>query len=497
MQELTLDPVRFAVEHRTQDGDGGPTLRVFETAPEGRELLRFDCFEQTPHWHLAPWQEDRVTTLDREADNVSWTMAQLSSDLDGLLARAGLQGAHTRAAQRAAALRAVEGAMRNPPFDPDALTVDALRQRKGEKWSRYPADTLAAWVADMDFPVAQPIRKALLRATLSDDLGYPLNPTAEGLPTLFSARMRERFAWSVDPHRVEMITDVVQGIFVALLTCTDEGDGVVIQTPIYPPFLGAVQHTGRRVVEAPLVAGTARFEIDFDALAAALDGARMLLLCHPHNPTGRAFERAELERIAELAVERDVVVVSDEIHGDLVYPGRVHVPLASLGPQIEARTLTLTSASKAFNIAGLRLATAAFGSVELKRRFQGIPRHARGGINAMGMAATEAAWRHSQPWLDQVLAYLDENRRLVQRFVGEEMPGVKHRLPEATYLYWLDCNALDLPESPYDFFLNRARVATNDGRSFGPPGDGCVRINFATSRAILTEILERMAKSVS
>ncbi len=143
MQELTLDPVRFSVEHRTQDGDGGPTLRVFEAGRERRELLRFDCFDQTPHWHLAPWGDDRVTSLDREQDNISWTMAQLSADLDGLLARAGLEGAHTLAADRASALRAVELAMRNPPLELDELTVDALRQRKGQKWSRSGPDTLA------------------------------------------------------------------------------------------------------------------------------------------------------------------------------------------------------------------------------------------------------------------------------------------------------------------------------------------------------------------
>jgi cystathionine beta-lyase len=496
--ELSLGPLRLVIEHRALDGDGGPTLRLYEAAAEQRELLRFDCFEKTPHWHLGPWGPDRISRLDPADDNVAWTLEQLRGDLAGLLSRAGLES-DGQIADAAAdeALRRVELAMRNPPAELDDLSIDRLRQRTGEKWTRYPDDALAAWVADMDFPVAAPIQRALQRSLDVGDLGYPHNPSSADLPSLFAERAAERWGWQLDPRSVEVLTDVVQGIFIGLLGYSDAGDGIVIQTPIYPPFLGAVQETGRRVTESPLVRGAERYEIDFDQLRAAVDpGSRVLLLCHPHNPTGRAFERAELEGLAELVLERDLVVISDEIHADLVFPGHVHIPFATLGPEIEARTLTLSSASKAFNIAGLRCAVAAFGSADLKRRFLSLPRHARGGIGGPGLAASDAAWRHSQPWLDQVMAYLDENRRLLGRFVRERLPGIVYRAPEATYLAWLDCRALELPEGPYAFFLEKARVAISNGVSFGAPGEGFVRLNFATSRAILTEILERMAKAV-
>jgi cystathionine beta-lyase len=208
------------------------------------------------------------------------------------------------------------------------------------------------------------------------------------------------------------------------------------------------------------------------------------------------FERHELEGLAALAIERDLVVISDEIHCDLVYSGRTHVPFATLGPEVEARTITLTSASKTWNIAGLRCAVAAFGSDALKRRFLTVPRHLRGGIGTLGLLATEVAWRHGEPWAARALAYLDGNRRFIADFLRERLPAVRYAPPEATYLAWLDCRALELPGSPQRFFLERAGVALSDGAVFGTAGEGFVRLNFATSRAIVAEILERMAKAV-
>jgi len=225
-------------------------------------------------------------------------------------------------------------------------------------------------------------------------------------------------------------------------------------------------------------------------------GTRAILLCHPHNPTGRVLRRAELEGIAALALERDLVVVSDELHGDLVLPGAEHVPFASLGPEVEARTITLTAASKAFNIAGLRCAVAVFGSDSLRRRFLELPRHLRGGLGILGIEATRAAWRFADPWREAVVAKLAENRRLVAERVAEALPGVRFHPPEATYFAWLDCRALGLEPSPFRFFLDRARVAFSDGASFGRPGAGFVRLNFATSRALVTEAIERAAKAL-
>jgi cystathionine beta-lyase len=233
-----------------------------------------------------------------------------------------------------------------------------------------------------------------------------------------------------------------------------------------------------------------------DDLRRKAPGAKLVLLCNPHNPTGRVLARAELDAVVEVAREHDLVIVSDEIHADLVYPGARHVPTALLGPEAEVCTVALLSASKAFNLAGLRCAVAVFGADALRRRFLGVPRHLRGGLGAPGLEATLAAWRHADPWLAQVLSLLEANRDFTAEFVARELPGVRHVPPQATYLAWLDCRALDLAPSPYEFFLREAKVALSDGRAFGPPGQGHVRLNFATSRAILTEALERMAKAL-
>jgi cystathionine beta-lyase len=375
----------------------------------------------------------------------------------------------------------------------DALEVGRLRRRRGEKWALYGPDVLPAWVAEMDFPLAEPVRRAVEQALSLDDLGYPLHPRPSELPALFAERMQARFGWRPDPHRVEVIADVVQGIYVALTQFAAPGEGVVVQTPIYPPFLEAVAETGRRLVENPLVRA-GRYEIDFEQLRSALDpGTRILLLCNPHNPSGRVFERRELEALAEVALAQRLVVVADEIHADLVHGPHRHIPFASLGAEVEARTVTLTSATKAFNIPGLRCAVAHFGSAELNRRFLGVPRAARGGLGALGQAATLAAWREGEPWLERVLAYLAGNRDLVARFVAERLPGIVHVAPEASYLAWLDCRALQLEPTPQRFFLAHARVALSPGESFGRPGAGFARLNFGTSRAILDEILERLA----
>jgi cystathionine beta-lyase len=380
----------------------------------------------------------------------------------------------------------------------DRLDPAQLRRRRGEKWALHPPDVLPAWVAEMDFPLAAPVRRVVEEALALDDLGYPLEVRRDDLPALFAARMAERYGWSPDPGRVELLSDVVQGLYLALDRLSAPGDGVVVQTPVYPPFLAAVRQTGRRQVESPLrrsgEEGGGGWAMELEDLRRVLDpGTRMLLLCNPQNPTGRVFTRAELEALAELALAHDLVVVSDEIHADLIYPGHRHVAFASLGADVEARTVTLSSASKAFNIPGLRCAVAAFGSAALHRRFLTVPRPLRGGLGALGLAATRAAWTEGGPWLEAVRAYLLGNRARVAAFVEAELPGVEHVPPEASYLAWLDCRALGLGPSPQRFFLEHARVALSAGEAFGRPGTGFVRLNFATSRGLLDEILARLA----
>jgi cystathionine beta-lyase len=496
MFERTLGSVRLQVEHRAPGSEGGPTLRV-RRASDGRELLRFDCFARGAHWHRDPDGPDEITALAPELDALEWTLAELRRDLSGYVARAGGPPLAPPAADLGAALAEVEVALRHPPYDFDAVDPAVKRTSRGEKWTVYPTEALPLWVADMDFAVAQPIRRVLQRAVDHSDLGYPIHPLPTDLTDVFAARAKQRFGWAVEPRRVEILTDVMQGVYVGLQQLCAPGDGVVVQTPVYAPFLRAVEETGRRLAENPLALGAAGYEIDLDGFRRAAAGARVLLLCHPHNPSGRVFRRAELEAMAEAVLRHDLFVVSDEIHGDLQLAGERFAPFASLSPEVAARTLTLTSASKAWNVAGLRTAVAVFGSDEIRRRFLAVPRHVRGGINLLGLEATRAAWLHGQPWLDAALAYLAGNRELVASRVGSALPGVRHHPPEATYLAWLDCRELRLEPSPFRFFLERAKVALSDGATFGKPGEGFVRLNFATSRRLVAEALERMAKALA
>lgn len=372
-------------------------------------------------------------------------------------------------------------------------SLERLRARGGAKWQAFGPDVLPAWVADMDFEIADAIRAALEETIACNSLGYTLPFDRAGLDEVFCARQRARFAWEIAPAQVEFFSDVVQAIYLALLTLTEPGDGVLITTPIYPPFLGAVAETGRRADLCTLVRGPGGYEIDFDALARAVDGrTRLLLLCHPHNPTGRAFHRTELVRLAEFALARDLWVVADEIHADLMLDARAHVPFAALGPEIAARTLTLTSPSKPFNIAGLCLAVGVFGSEALRNRFHALPPHVRGGRSAFGLAGASAAWTVGQPWLDGVIEQLRANRAQVAAFVRERWPDVVHIPPEATYLAWLDFRALGLGCEPHRFFLENAKVALGEGPAFGAPGEGFVRLNFATTPALLDTVLTRM-----
>lgn len=380
----------------------------------------------------------------------------------------------------------------------DGLDLDVLYSRKSEKWHTYPREILPAWVAEMDFPLAAPVERVLREAIDRWDIGYPIAPNATGLREAFAERMSERFAWTIDPTRAEILTEVVQGLFVSLYAYAKPGQGVVVQTPIYSPFLSAVEETGRRLVENRLADEPERWQIDWDGLEAGIDSeTRVLLFCNPHNPTGRVFTRSELERLAEVVLRHDLVIVTDEIHSDLVYDGRSHIPFASLGPEVAAHTVTLTSASKSFNLPGLRCAIAHFGSRELQQRFTGaFPRHVRGGMGLLGMYATIAAWREGQPWLDEVVAYLESNRDHVARCLALRFPGIRFHPVEGTYLAFLDCSALELGPSPVKHFYTRGRVALSDGRSFGPGFEQFVRLNFATSREILDQVLDRMSAAL-
>ncbi len=373
------------------------------------------------------------------------------------------------------------------------LSIDQLRARSGGKWKMYPSDVLPAFVADMDFRVAPSIQAAVERFTEKNDYGYGQMTDTAALFEAFSEWMARRHNWRPDPTLTHAQTYVVQGLLATMVAFSEPGDGVIVQTPIYPPFLRYTGESGRRVIENPLVHDGDRLVLDVEGLEKAAAQATMILLCSPHNPSGRVFTRTELESIATIAATHNLTIISDEIHADLVYPGATHTPMETIDAAAE-RTVTLTSATKGFNIPGLRTSIAHFGSAGLKERFdKKFPVHLLGGPNRIGVAATIAAWCEAEDWLNSVMLYLDRNRRRVADWAVQADLG--HYLPESTYLAWLDCRRLDLPAgiTLQQHFLEQAKVALSEGSDFGEPGKGHVRLNFATSAEILEDILGRLS----
>lgn len=370
--------------------------------------------------------------------------------------------------------------------------LDTLRRRRGRKWSRYPADVLPAWIADMDFLPAPSIRETLLEALDSGDLGY--GPTAElsGMAESFAQWAARRWQWRIDPAAVLVMPDVVGGIANCIEALTAPGDAVLVQTPIYPPFLGCVRGSGRTLVTSALVDN----EIDFDDLERAIvtAGVRMLLLCNPHNPSGRCLTSRELDQLAALALRHGVTIVSDEVHADLVYAGYRHIPVASLAEDIARFTVTLNAASKAFNIAGLRAAVCVAENADLRRRLRALPSQRWTPFSTLGIRASLAAWSDAgEAWLDACMQHLQGLRDHHIHRLPVSCRGIACTKPQAGYLAWLDCRGLALSIEPAEFLLEHARVALSAGHEFGLPGRGHARLNFATSAAILEQIIERMA----
>ena len=373
------------------------------------------------------------------------------------------------------------------------LSLDELRRRTSVKWRRYAPDVLPAWVAEMDVPLAQPVARALTDAVTGGDTGYPVGTTYAEALAEFAAT---RWGWQFDIDHTAIVPDVMLGIVEVLKLVTGPGDAVVVNVPVYPPFYQFVEHLDRRIVEAPL---TAEHRIDLSALDAAFDrataGARAAayLLCSPHNPTGTVHTRKELSAVAELAARYGVRVLVDEIHAPLVYPDATHLPYLSLPGTEDA--FALLSASKAWNLAGLKAALAVAGR-DAAKDLARMPEEVSHGPSHLGVIAHGAALRHGGPWLDSLLAGLDENRRLLGDLLEKDLPAVGYCPPQGTYLAWLDCQALNLPDDPAAVFLERGRVAVNSGLAFGTGGAGRVRLNFATSPELLTEAVRRMASAL-
>jgi len=378
---------------------------------------------------------------------------------------------------------------------PDFDRIIDRRQTESDKWRRYPEDVLPLWVADMDFAVPDAVVRALEQRVAHPIFGYGRPPDA--LHEVLQERLALLYDWHVGVEDVFFCPGVVSGFNVACRAVAAPGDDILVEAPVYPPMLTAPENTACACQVVPLIEGRERYEHDFDALKKAItERTSLFLLCNPHNPVGRVFDREELERLAELCLRHNVVVCSDEIHCDFVFRGQRHIPIASLAPEIAARTITFLAPSKTFNIAGLSCSVGVVQDPELRARVEragaGLVPH----VNVLGYTAALAAYRDGQAWLDALMVYLEANRDYVLDYVATHMPWIKCHRPEGTFLAWLDCRDAGIPGNPHNFFLEQARVALNDGADFGAGGEGFVRLNFGCPRATLTEALERMREAL-
>lgn len=380
------------------------------------------------------------------------------------------------------------------PFD--ALTEQQLRQRSCIKWGHYPPDVLPLWVADMDFPIASEIKDALREHVAGDEFGYPPMTGVPGLLDAVQERLADRYGYRVPQERITQLPGIIPGLYLAVRTLAGPADEVIVQPPAYPPFMQATNQSHRKLVYNPMVVRAGRWELDLEGLERMITPAtRLLIFCNPQNPTGRVFTRAELEQLAEIVLEHRLWVVSDELHADLTLDGR-HIPFASLSPEVAERTVTLYGPTKAFNIAGLKVGFMIAGSDALNERLR-----AAGTMlpppNVLAQVATLAAYRHADGWLESTLDYLRGNREVVARFVEQELPGVEFIPPEGTYLAWLDFRRVVPADELEGFLLDRAKVGLNLGAGYGPGGEGHARLNFATSRSLVTRCLERVRDALT
>jgi cystathionine beta-lyase len=381
----------------------------------------------------------------------------------------------------------------------DATTAEALRARGSFKWAAPGPGGYGAGVAEMDFGAAPPILDALARLSAEATFGYLPDWLADELASAYAEFARRRYGWDVDPGLIFPVPDVIRALELAITHFSRPGSPVILPTPAYMPFLSVPGNVGRGIIPVRMnEQDSGFFAFDLDAIDDAFRaGGHLLVFCNPYNPLGRVFSRDEITQLTAVVDRHGGRVFADEIHAPLVYPGGRHIPYASTSPTAAEHALTATSASKAWNLPGLKCSVVILSNPRDKARWDQLGYLAWRGASNPGVAASVAAFKHGEAWLDEVVAYLDETRHLLAELLRRHLPQVRYRPPDGTYLAWINCTAMDLPDSPGALVTDRAKVTVVDGPAFGAGGDGAFRFNFATPQPILTEMVERIAAVLS
>lgn len=385
-------------------------------------------------------------------------------------------------------------------YDFDSL-IDR-RNTSCEKWDDLVAlfgrdDLIPLWVADMDFPTATPITEALKKRIEHNVFGYTF-PSDEYYEAVIGW-INRRHNWKVRREWITYTPGVVPGLSYCVRAFTEPGDKVIIQTPVYPPFYSVIKDNGREIVQNPLKLEDGKYHMDYDDLEKKIDSkTKMLILCSPHNPVGRVWKEEELKRLADICMRNNILIVSDEIHFDIVYNGNKHVVFGSISDEVRDNCVVLTAPSKTFNIAGLQVSNVIISNDELRKKFRyELQKDHISSPNIFGGEALIAAYNESEEWLEELLKYLEGNRDFFIDYINERIPKLKAIKPEGTYLIWVDCNGLNMdPDEIRDFFTNKCRLALNDGRTFGEEGKGFMRFNIGCPRSLLKEALERIEKGI-
>lgn len=381
----------------------------------------------------------------------------------------------------------------------DFDSIPDRRNSDSFKWNFYSEDVLPMWVADMDFLSPEPVVRALRERVEHGVYGYPLGLKDEpgelpGFRQLIVERMADRYNWDITAEDLIFLPGVIVGFNLACHAVAAPAGGVLVQTPVYPHIFQAAETTGCLPQEMELTrAQDGSYSVDWDLFTASMTReTRLFILNNPHNPVGKVFQQEELERVAEICLQRDVVICSDEIHSDLTFSDHRHVPIAALDPQVADNTITLIAPTKTYNLAGLHCSIAIIQNPELRRLYLEAKQGLVSWVNLMGLAAGQAAYKYGDEWLAQLIVYLQENRDILSEYLPSELPRISMFKPHGTYLAWLDCREAGIQGNAGQFFLNRAKVAMNDGATFGRGGEGFVRLNFGCPRSMLLEALQRM-----